>query len=258
VPIELISLVDGNAVALYVAIVAHVRNGGDSCYPSNEHLAEQTRMSVRTVKRALTQLVDVGVIERTGRRRRVLKLCPIRATSDPIEPAESESIRATGDPSIGPRVTRPTEPDVSNQIHTLAALVCDAATDEQEPTVQHADDAPMFEIEPGNELVPYSEPPIGHAALAAFIAAYGDARISDRMRGALGRAFKQAAKTYERGEILAAAHDMGVQRCASPGAVESYILGLRSPRRVRARSDAFWAQVGDYALDEWAHEQPGV
>lgn len=256
VPIELLQLVDAPALQLYVAIVSHVSNGSDSCRPSNERLSELTQQSVATVKRSLTQLVDVGAIKRSGRRRRVLVVTN-RLTSEPKDDAHQltdepmdEPNWLTSEPPYGSPVSRPTELDVS-ELDTHSLRSCDAATDESEPAM-HDDTPPLFAVELPEQIEPEPvELPIGRAALAAFFESYGDAPISRPMIGRLGKRFKELGATYDRELVLRAAHEMGEQRVANPNACESFVLRLRTRAAEQQEQQSGWSRLATQAFASW-------
>jgi hypothetical protein len=244
VPIELLQLVDANALQLYVAIVSHTSADKRTCYPSNERLCELTGQSLATLKRSLSKLVDCGAISRTGRRRRVLVVVN-QLSSEPID----ELNQLTGEPRKGSRVSRPTEPEVSEpETHSLRS--CEPATDESESDMHDETTEALFDV----ELPPEPEKPIGAAALAAFFDAYGDEPISRPMIGRLGREFKRVGETYDRELVLRAAHELGVQRCANPQAVESFVLRLRRQATPQQQQASGWSQLAAQAFDRWEHD----
>lgn len=56
--------ISATAKALYLVLAVFRNRETDECYPSNGYLAKALGLSERTVTRALTELVDSGVIER--------------------------------------------------------------------------------------------------------------------------------------------------------------------------------------------------
>lgn len=60
--------VSRNGILVYGALASHSGYGG--IFPSQETLAEETQLSVRTVRVGLGELTDLGVIERVRRRAR--------------------------------------------------------------------------------------------------------------------------------------------------------------------------------------------
>jgi GntR family transcriptional regulator len=55
------------AVRVYMVLVMHRNRDDDTCFPSNETVAKHTGMSLRSVERAIPELVEAGVIEREPR-----------------------------------------------------------------------------------------------------------------------------------------------------------------------------------------------
>lgn len=221
VPTDLLAVVDGSALQVYVALCRYARSGGH-CWPSNAELAGATRLSVPTVTRALRQLVDVGAVERKGRRRRVLRVVPVDSlsiTSDQNVPTQSDHPRSAFRSSVI-NGSRPNEVDP----HPRSARVC--SPDESESAMQALPEEPMFEVERVER-----ETPIGAACLTAFFDAYGTTPIATSMRRRLGGEFKRLAETYSRDELLAIAATMGERKIASPSAIEGWLLRARQPQQ---------------------------
>lgn len=113
-------------------------------------------------------------------------------------------------------------------------------------------------IEQPEQLFPMDEPvrekPAGHAALAAFIEAYGNEPISRSMIGRLGKRFKQLSDTYGADVVRNAAMEMGLRRVANPNAAESFVLRMRGRDQEQPTTTDGWSQIASSAFDRWASE----
>jgi hypothetical protein len=233
VPIELIQLVDSNAVVTYVALCKYAHRTTGRLWPSNAELVDETRLSLATVKRALAQLADVGAIERVGRQQRRMRVVPLdglRLTGEPKTKRSKAHARAV----IGSRVSYGTR---ANEPENTPPLRDDVTSDESEQHMQSADE-PMFEIERVEQ-----QRPTAQAAVAAFVDAYGREPISRQMIGRLAKRFKELSETYTHDELVAAAAELGRQRIANPNAVEPFVLRARQPRHVEQQRRAQWSSL---------------
>lgn len=242
VPIELVQLVDANAVAVYVVLCkyAHAKTG--RLWPSNPELVDETRLSLATVKRALQQLEAVGAIEREGRQSRKMHVVPfdrLRLTGEPRARRSKAHPRAVkGSPvSYG---TRTTELD-----HTAPLRA--AVADESEDAVRTQENEALFEV----ETPAPQQRPVAQLFIAAFVDAYGTEQpVSRQMIARLGKRAKDLAETYAVDEIVSAAAELGAQRIVNPNAVEPFILRARQPRQAQQQRASQWSAL---AADTLAH-----
>lgn len=234
VPIELVGLVDANAIALYVVLGRYAHRATGRCWPSNPELAERMDASEATVRRALTQLVQAGAVEREGRQRRVLTVVPLERLTLTVERKDEGSIAhlCTVFRSPVSDGTTANEPE-----HTTSLR--DAVTEQEVDEVKSADEEPMFEV----ERLPDPQRPTAQACVAAFMDAYGTEPIGRGAVGRLAQRFKQLSETYPRDELIAAAQDLGRQRIANPNAVEPFVLRARQPRHVEAKRRQQWSTL---------------
>jgi hypothetical protein len=234
VPIELVALVDSNAVAVYVVLCDYAHRTTGRCWPSNPELVEVTALSLATVKRALLQLERVGAIERKGRQSRKMHVVPferLRLTGEPRAKRSKAHPRATyGSPvSHG---TRTNEPENTPPLR-------DVVTDESEQPMHAEPEEPMFEIE-----VVERPKPTAQAAVAAFCDAYGtDLPMSRSAVGRMAQRFKALSATYSHDELVGAAQELGEQRIANPNAIEPFVLRRRQPRHVAQQQARGWSAL---------------
>lgn len=253
VPIELVEL-DPLALQLYVALCGYARRGG-YCYPSNARLSKDTRQSSASITRSLRQLVELGVVERQGRQRRMLRVVPIESLSISSD-RKTTSLSITSDQSFRSPVI-----DITRCSEVEDDTLADArasAHDESE-TVAMSDDQ-LFEIEPLQK----PEPVGTTKCMRAFFDAYGDQPLSRNMIGRLGRTFKTLCETYDDELVAAAAAEMGTRRVANPNAVESFVLQLRRRQQIAAtgvsgdqaqQSAAQWSAIARDTFDQWRADQ---
>lgn len=243
VPIELVQLVDSNAVTVYVVLCDYAHRTTGRCWPSNPELVDVTLLSLATVKRALLQLEGVGAIERVGRQQRRMRVVPLdalRLTGEPRQRRTKAHRRAVNGSQVSDG-TRATEPENTPPLR-------DDVTSESEQHMQSSDEQPMFEIEQ-----PKRERPVAQEFIAAFVEAYGAQPVSRQMIARLGRRAKELSETYEAAELVAAARELGAQQIANPNAIESFVLRARQPRYRQQQQSSAWsalaadtfAQVGD-------------
>lgn len=249
VPIELVELVDAPALQLYVQLCKYARRGG-YCYPSNPELSERTGQSVATVGRSLTQLVKLGVVERQGRQRRMLRVVPIEQLSLTHD-RKADELSLTSEQTFRSPVSNVTRSLEVDDQHARFARVHDERVDDmaqQQPEQ-------LFEID---EPQPREEP-VARAALAAFFEQYGSEHtISRNMIGRLGRAFKQAGETYPRELVIEAAVELGMKRVANPNAVESFVLRLQRRSAPQQSVENGWSQLASSAFERWHSESPAA
>jgi len=234
VPIELVRLVDANAVAVYVALCDYAHRKTGRCWPSNPELVDVTLLSLATVKRALSQLENVGAIEREGRRSRKMHVVPLdrlRLTGEPRARRSKAHPRATQGSPVS-HGTRANEPENTTSLR-------DAVTEQEVEAVKPSADEPMFEV----ERIPEPPRPTAQACVAAFCEAYGTEPIGRSAVGRLAQRFKQLSETYPRDELIAAAQELGEQRVANPNAIEPFVLRARQPRHVAARRARQWSAL---------------
>lgn len=242
VPIELVQLVDANAVVVYVALCDYAHRTTGRCWPSNPELVDVTLLSLATVKRALAQLEACGAIERVGRQQRRMRVVPLdalRLTGEPKTRRSKAQQRAT----YGSRVshgTRANEPEITPPLRV------GVSSDESERQMQSAHEEPMFEITTVERPKPTAQ-----AAIAAFCEAYGTEPVSRQMIGRLGKRVKELADTYSHDELVAACTELGRQRIANPNAVEPFVLRARQPRHVEQQRRSQWSSL---AQDTFARE----
>lgn len=233
VPIELVQLVDSNAVAVYVVLCKYAHRTTGRLWPSNPELVDETRLSLATVKRALAQLADVGAIERDGRQQRRMRVVPLDALRLTGEPKERRS-KAHGRAAFGSRASHGTR---ANEPENTPPLRDDVTNDESEQHMQSADE-PMFEVERIER-----QRPTAQACVAAFVDAYGTQPISRQMIGRLAKRFKELSATYAHDELLAAAGELGAQQIANPNAIEAFVLRARQPRHVEQQRRSQWSAL---------------
>lgn len=237
VPIELTGLVDAQAIALYVVLCRYAHRTTGRCWPSNPELAERLQASEATVRRALTQLVQAGAVERTGRQRRVLTVVPLERltlTGDRKTEGSNAHPRA-GYRSPVSDVTTANEPESTPPLR-------DVVTDQESEQPMRPDpDQPSLEIEV--ERLPEKPKPTAQACVAAFCDAYGTEPISRSAIGRMAQRFKALSATYPHDELLAAARDLGEQRIANPNAIEPFVLRSRQPRHVAAQARSGWSAL---------------
>lgn len=245
VPIDLVRLVDSNAVAVYVVLCDYAHRKTGRLWPSNPELVEVTLLSVSTVKRALKALEDVGAIERVGRQSRRMRVVPIEVLSLTGEPKRRRS-KAQHRATFGSPVsdgTRANEPESTPPLRDVVT------EQESEQPMRVEPEEPMFEI----ERLPEPPRPTAQACVAAFHDAYGTEPISRSATGRLAQRFKALSATYSHDELVAAARELGAQRIANPNAIEPFVLRARQPRHIAQQQRAGWsalaadtfAQVGD-------------
>lgn len=234
VPIELVQLVDSNAVAVYVVLCDYANRVTGRCWPSNPELVDVTLLSLATVKRALAQLERVGAIERVGRQSRRMRVVPLdalRLTGEPKTRRSKAHRRAIN----GSRVsygTRANEPEITTPLR-------DVVSDESEQSMQSAHEEPMFEIEQIEKPKPTTQ-----TCIAAFVDAYGSEQpVSRQMLARFGKRVKELAETYEHDELVAACAELGAQKIANPNAIEPFVLRARQPRHVAAQQRAGWSAL---------------
>lgn len=232
VPIELVKLVDSNAVAVYVVLCSYAHRTTGRCWPSNPELVDETLLSLASVKRALAQLVDVGAIERVGRQSRRMRVVPLDGLRLTGEPKAKRS-KAHGRAVIGSSVSYGTR---ANQPENTPPLR-DDVTSESEHTMKPADEA-LFEVARAE-----TQKPTAQAAIAAFCDAYGASPISRQMIGRIGKRVKELSSTYEHDELVAACHELGTQRIANPNAIEPFVLRARQPRHVEQQRRQQWSSL---------------
>lgn len=239
VPIELVQLVDSNAITVYVVLCKYAHRTTGRCWPSNPELVDESRLSLASVKRALKQLADVGAIERVGRQSRKMHVVPIERLQLTGEPKTKRS-KAHGRAVNGSRVSHGTTATEPNNTPPLRDVVCD---DESEQQMTSNDDAPLFEIE-----LPERERSVTADCLAAFFDAYGTQSISRPMIGRIGKRFKELSDTYSRAELVAAAAELGAQQIANPSAIEPFVLRARQPRHVEQQRRSQWSSLAEDTL----------
>lgn len=232
VPIELVQLVDANAVAVYVVLCKYAHRTTGRCWPSNPELVDETLLSLATVKRALTQLEAVGAIERAGRQSRKMHVVPLerlKLTGEPKTKRSKAHRRATYSSPVS-HGTRATEPEITPPLRDVVS--------ESEPHMQSAHEEPMFDVAPVERPKPTAQ-----ACVAAFVDAYGAEPISRQMIGRLAKRFKELSETYSHDELIAAAADLGGQRIANPNAIEPFVLRARQPRHVEQQRRSQWSAL---------------
>lgn len=212
VPIELLQLVDANALRAYVALCKYADKEG-RCWASNARLADDLDCSERAVVRALNELAAARVIRKRGRQRRVLTIAFLSDSTVTYSDALS-------DIPVTSKVTRLSHETRSDEPEETSALRADAS--ESESTMQAAADEPLFDVE-----VEERETPIGHACLAAFFEAYGTQPIATSARARLGKEFKRLAETYSREELVSIARVLGQRKVTAPNAIEGWLLRAR-------------------------------
>lgn len=243
VPIELVPLVDANAVAVYVVLCDYAHRKTGRCWPSNPELVEVTLLSLATVKRALKQLEDVGALERVGRQARRMRVVPIESLQLTGEP-RARRAKAHRRPVKGSPVSDGT---TANEPENTTPLR-DVVTEREVDPMQSANEEPMFELAAVEQLKPTAQ-----ACVAAFVEAYGTQPIGRSAIGRLAQRFKALSETYSRDELVEAAQELGAQRIANPNAIEPFVLRARQPRHVAQRRQSGWsalaadtfAQAGD-------------
>lgn len=235
VPIELVKLVDSNAVAVYVVLCDYAHRTTGRCWPSNPELVDETLLSLATVKRALTQLERVGAIERSGRQSRKMHVVPferLRLTGEPRAKRSKAHRRAVN----GSRVsygTRATEPEITPPLRV------DVSDESEQPMIESADEQPMFHV----ERLPDKPKPTTQVAIAAFCDAYGTQPVSRQMIGRIGKRVKELTETYGHDELVAACAELGAQRIANPNAIEPFVLRARQPRHVAQQQARGWSAL---------------
>jgi hypothetical protein len=234
VPIELVQLVDSNAVTVYVALCGYAHRTTGRLWPSNPELVDTTRLSLATVKRALLQLERVGAIERVGRQQRKMRVVPLDALRLTGEPKAKRS-KAHGRAVNGSRVSYGT---TATELENTPPLRDDVTSDESEQQMKSTDEQPMFEIEPIVKPKPTTQ-----AAIAAFCEAYGTAPVSRQMIGRIGKRIKELSETYEHDELVAACAELGAQRIANPNAIEPFVLRARQPRHAQQQQRSAWSAL---------------
>lgn len=230
-PIELLQLVDANALRVYVALCKYADKQG-RCWTSNARLADDLACSERAVIRALNELAAARVIRKRGRQRRVLTIAFLSDSTVTYSDVLSDS-RVTS------KVTPVSHEARSKEPEETSALRADAS--ESEGTMRAADDEALFDVE-----IEERETPIGHACLAAYFDAYGTAPIATSARARLGKEFKRLSATYSREELVAIASELGRRRIAAPNAIEGWLLRAR---QAGERSRNGWSKL---AADTYA------
>jgi len=84
----------GYAKLVYALLASRI-NGSRACYPSVETLAEESGWSRPTVIHAITELVQLGLVERQHRRFHNTYVLPPRTESTSVTPLETESTTVT-------------------------------------------------------------------------------------------------------------------------------------------------------------------
>lgn len=243
VPVELVQLVDANAVAVYVVLCKYAHRTTGRLWPSNPELVDETLLSLATVKRALRQLERVGAIERKGRQARKMHVVPferLQLTGEPRVQRTKAHPRA-GKSSPVSYGTTATEPELTSSLRA-------AVTDESEGSMSEPQDQGLFEVEP----VPPRPRPVAQEFIAAFVEAYGTEQpVSRQMIARLGKRAKELSETYPDEEILQAARELGRDRIANPNAVEPFILRARQPRHAAQQRSSQWSALATDTLTQW-------
>lgn len=243
VPIELVELVDSNAIQLYVVLCKYAGRNG-RCWPSNARLAADTRQSERQVIRALNELAAVRAIHKRGRARRTITVAFV---SDGVVTYDDAAIARLSDTGVTSYVTPVSDGTRTKEPDTAAAPLRDAAHDESEQQMTHDDDA-LFEIEPVEK--PQRELSVVAECMRAYFDAYGTQSISRSMIARIGKRFKDLSDTYSRDELVMAARQLGEQRIANPNAVEPFVLRLRSPQQQQQTTRSQWSALATDTLSQ--------
>lgn len=78
--------VTGSMARVYLVLVMYRNNEDNTCFPSNETIAENSGMSLRTVTRALSDLVELGVIRRQPQYRDGRQVNSLTILTDAMRP----------------------------------------------------------------------------------------------------------------------------------------------------------------------------
>jgi hypothetical protein len=223
----------GNARLVLLAIADAADQGGENAWPSQATIASMCRISVRTVRRLVAELVELGELEviehggaayredRRPHRYRLVKMAGhTGGHSDPPLPPRPPNGRTTerhgrtnpvARADTGDPITSSLDPSLRTTTPSGGSASADASTPEEEPMPQRTSDQPaLFEVartEPRQQGKTAAQ-----AIVAAFVDSHRQAHGSDPGRAEIGRVARDAAsllRTTQVEHLLAAATAMG-------------------------------------------------